>query len=780
MAIGTLRAAIRDTLLIRKPAFAGVTRFTIFSRVGGMRKIALFLFLTAFCVGPVVAQSLLATPYGERPKDVRLEAPVTLHGYHPFRPVASKAEWEVRQEQIVRRMAVGCGLWPQPTKSPLNTVVHKKIDRGDYTVEAVFFESMPGHFVTGSLFRPAGDSLQIGENNGKRPGVLCAHGHWKDARHAHKTEASAKNEIRIGGERFLNAGISLHQARCVQLARMGCVVFFYDMLGDSDSDQFLEHRRGPRPEASGEAMGDWGFVSKNATSRLQTNFGLQTWNSIRALDFLSGLDGIDSERILVTGASGGATQTMMVSALDERVTASFPCVMVSTAMQGGCTCENTHYLRIGQGNIDIAAAVAPRPLGLTAADDWTVELEEKGHPDLKSLYKLVGAQKKYEGHFDIHFKHNYNHVSRTHMYQFVNQHFGLGLEYPVLERDFELLDEADLTVFDEKHPKPSGGQVGLPHEKALNQWWAEDSDTQLKLLLNPASAEDFAKTKLVIGGAVDVMIGRELPTGDEVNFGLIGKEQRNGFLELSGLIGNDTHGEEVPAAFLYPENGWDGHVVIWLSPNGKAGLFDKPGAPSEPIRKLLDRGIAVMGLDLFVQGEFLNPGETPETAGKNPEIIYSKKQDTELPKDSWQRSPVYYYGYNHSTFSRRVHDILTAVAFAKNNETWAVKKISLAAPKGSGHWAAAARAVAGGDVIQKAWIDTSDFRFANLKTHWDADFLPGAVKYGDVAGFLVLNAPYETALIDSDKALVDSVKSAAAAVGGSIVAPKDPVAYFAE
>ena len=698
--------------------------------------------------GLAFGQGLRALPDGKAPNDSRLKPPVTLHDYHPFRGVASKEEWEVRQKEIVRRIAVGCGLWPQPTKTPLNAVVHKKIDQGDYTVESVFFESMPGHFVTGNLYRPAGESLKVGVKDGKRPGVLCAHGHWQDARFAHKSDDEAKRQIAMGAERFLNAGKSIHQARCVQLARMGCVVFFYDMLGNGDSRQFPEHRRGPRSAASGEAMGEWGFVSKNATSRLQTNFGLQTWNSIRSVDFILGLNEVDPERILVTGASGGATQTMMVSALDERVKAAFPCVMVSTAMQGGCTCENTHYLRIGQGNIDIAAAVAPRPLGLTAADDWTIELKEKGHPDLAKLFHMAGAKDQYEAHFDVHFKHNYNHVSRTHLYQFVNRHFKQGLKSPVLERDFELLGKAELSVYNEKHPAPSGEKVGLPHEKALNRWWAEDSDKQMSVLLNPKSKEEFTKTKKVIGGALEVIIGRSLPKKGEVNFELVSKETREGFMELSGLVQNTKHGEEIPASFLYPLGSWDGHVVIWLSPQGKSGMFRKGEEPIEEVRKLLKGGVAVMGLDLYGQGEFLNSEELSKSEGRNPGMIYSKNQNANLPADSWQRSPVYYYGYNDSTFARRVHDVLTAAAFAKHSKTYDVKKISLAAPKRAGHWAAAARAIVGGKVIQKAWIDTSDFRFADLETHWEADFLPGAVKYGDIPGFLVLNTPFDTALAD--------------------------------
>lgn len=735
-----------------------------------------------FCFSPLLllcglsyGQGLSALPEGKAPNDSRLEPPLTLHGYHPFRPVTSKEGWQTRREEIVRRIAVSTGLWPQPNKTPLNAVIHKKIDQGDYTVEAVFFESLPGHYVTGNLYRPAGGSLKIGLKNGKRPGVLCAHGHWHDARYAHKSDDEAKREIAIGAERFLNAGKSIHQARCVQLARMGCVVFFYDMLGNADSMQFPEHRRGPRPETNGEAMGDWGFVSKNATARLQTNFGLQTWNSIRSLDFLLGLEGIDSGRILVTGASGGATQTMMVSALDQRVKASFPCVMVSTAMQGGCTCENGHYLRIGQGNVDIAAAVAPRPLGLTAADDWTVELKEKGHPDLDGLYRMIGAKGKYEAHFDIHFKHNYNHVSRTHLYQFVNRHFELGLSSPVLENDFKLLGKKELSVFKDQHPAPSGDQVGIPHEKALNRWWAEDSDKQMEALLNPKSKEDFQRTREVIGGAVEIMIGRKLPGKTEVNYELVKKEGRNGFMELSGLIQNTTHGEEVPASFLYPLGYWQGHVVIWLSPNGKKGIFREGEIPTDEVKRLLDKGIAVMGLDLFAQGDFLKSDVLAQSKGANPGLIYSNNQKAKLPATSWQRSPVYYYGYNHSTFARRVHDILTAVSFVQNSEAYDVQKISLVAPKGTGHWAAAARAIAGGDTIQKAWIDTTGFRFQNLRTHWDADFLPGAVKYGDVSGFLILNAPFDTAFVD--QALHDQAKEWAVLTGGTVF-PKGSIVDY--
>ena len=98
-----------------------------------------------------------------------------MNGYFPFTPPKSKAEWDPRADYVRRQILVSQGLWPMPTKTPLEAVVHGKVEREDYTVEKVFFQSLPGHFVTGSLYRPKGKT-------GKLPGVLNPHGHWANGR----------------------------------------------------------------------------------------------------------------------------------------------------------------------------------------------------------------------------------------------------------------------------------------------------------------------------------------------------------------------------------------------------------------------------------------------------------------------------------------------------------------------------------------------------------------------------------------------------------------------
>ncbi len=87
----------------------------------------------------------------------------------------------------------------------------------------------------------------------------------------------------------------------------------------------------------------------------------------------------------MTGASGGGTQTFMLAAIDDRLASAFPAVMVSTGMQGGCVCENCSLLRVGTGNVEIAGLFAPKPQGLSAANDWTKEMMTKGSPNCSSF-----------------------------------------------------------------------------------------------------------------------------------------------------------------------------------------------------------------------------------------------------------------------------------------------------------------------------------------------------------------------------------------------------------
>ena len=326
-----------------------------------MRPLWLPLLFAMSCVAPGPPE------LGDRelaPVDPRTNTLVTLNGYHPWTPPTTLDEWTVEREEALTQLRVAVGLElmpPRPTPASHERLI---AEREGYSVSAIRIESLPGHWVTGNLYRPEGD--------GPFPAVLCPHGHWPEGRFTDR-ENLVEKELESGGEIDPVAARYHLQARSVHLARMGCLVLHYDMVGYADATA-LGHTSG--------------LTSVEAQGFGVNHLGLQSWNSIRLVDHLVSRSDVDPSRIGVTGGSGGGTQSFMLAALDERIRVAFPAVMVGTEMQGGCVCENAPHLRVGTSNIGICALVAPRALGMTGADDWTLHIEERGLPELKQVWGL--------------------------------------------------------------------------------------------------------------------------------------------------------------------------------------------------------------------------------------------------------------------------------------------------------------------------------------------------------------------------------------------------------
>ena len=652
-------------------------------------------------------------------EDPRLGPPKDLDGFFPFDPPATREAWAKRSTEVRRRVLVSQGLWPAPTKRPLEPVIHGTIERDGYTVSKVFFESLPGFFVTGNLYRPTGVT-------GKVPGVLFAHGHRKDARFEDQPADAVRREIATGAERFEQGGRTRYQSLCVQLARMGCVVWQWDMLGDSDSRQLsreLVHGFAKqRPEMN--APSGWGLFSPQAEGRLQSVMGLQTWNSIRSLDFLLGLPEVDPERVAMTGSSGGGTQTMLLAAADDRLRLSFPVVMVSTSMQGGCTCENASLLRIGTGNVEFAALFAPRPQGMNTADDWTREMATKGFPQLQRLYDLLGAKGDVMLHRGEHFPHNYNAVTRSAFYTFLNRHFRLGLPEPVIERDYEPLPQEALTVWDASHPAPP--EADPEFERGLLAGLAADIDGQVRR--HASTAEGLRE---VLGPAVETLVGRSYDEAGDSDWRMEDKTRAEGRVRMTGMLWNRTHDEEVPVEWLYPER-WSGRVVVWLDRD--APLVDADGRTAGAVRSLLEAGSTVVAAKLF---HWKVGAEQPVV--KNPRQFAG-----------------YTFGYNHPAACRSVHDLLSLVRFlrtAKVGSHPSPNEVSVAGFGDAAPVVLAARALAGPS-IDRAAAHTEGFRFATIDDYRHPLFVPGAVRYLDLPGLVALNAPHPLWLAGEDREAV--------------------------
>jgi dienelactone hydrolase len=626
---------------------------------------------------------------GKLPEDSRLGHHKTLNDYFPMTPYPNRESWQARQKELREQVLVATGLWPMPDKTPLEPVIHGRIDRDDYTIEKVFFASYPGHYVSGNLYRPRG-------KNGKHPGVLCPHGHWENGRFYDAGEKAAQAQIAQGAEKTMEGARYPLQARCAQLARMGCVVFHYDMVGYADSQQ-ITHRVG--------------FTDAQAELRLQSFMGLQTYNSIRALDFLLSLPDVDPKRIGVTGASGGGTQTFILGAVDDRPTVAFPAVMVSTAMQGGCVCENCSYLRRGTGNIELAALFAPKPLAMSGADDWTIDIETKGLPELKATYRLYNAEDRVLARCFPQFKHNYNQVSRELMYNWFNKHLQLGQPEPVVEKPFVPVPPQELSVFDEHHPRPADAMGA----EALRKYLTDSSERQIAALL-PKDSTSLDKFRRVVGTALRVMVGDQLEAVSEVQErSAKSAEEQRGVRWRKLLLCRKGEGDEVPAVFLRGP-AFDGTVVVWTHPAGKSSLVEK-GKLVPAAQQIIDKKAAILGIDVLLTGEF---------QGAKP-----------LPVDHEYAD--FTFGYNRCLLANRVHDILTAVAYAKGQP--GTKKVDLIGFEQAGPWVLLARPLCG-DAVERTAADFHRFRFDTVSATSAEMMLPGALKYGGLPALAALSAPY--------------------------------------
>jgi hypothetical protein len=315
----------------------------------------------------------------------------------------TKNDWTLHADSIRTQIKKGLGLEQMPQRNPLNPKSRNKKELDGYSVEAVVFESLPGFYVTGNLYRPAGkhkqQSLAV---------VACPHGHWDQPEDYGRFRSDM-------------------QVRCACFARMGAIVFSYDMIGYGESQQ-LDHK-------------------------YEHNLTLQTWNTIRVIDFLLSIPEADPNRVAVTGASGGGTQTFLATALDERIKVSIPVVMVAAHFFGGCVCESGLQIhRTGDKiftNVEIACLAAPRPMMLVSdGRDWTKNVPVLEYPFAQKLYQLYGDSGRVKlAHFPEE-GHDYGKSKRESVYPFLARYLKLDIS-KITNADGKI-DESFVSIVERK------------------------------------------------------------------------------------------------------------------------------------------------------------------------------------------------------------------------------------------------------------------------------------------------------------------------------------------
>ncbi|MHA4809045.1 alpha/beta hydrolase family protein [Flavitalea flava] len=341
-----------------------------------------------------------------------------------------RASWEKRAALIRQGILEGAELehMPRQALKIIRTGLHR--EKG-YVVENIAIETLPGYYLTGNLYRPEKELSTMA-------GILSPHGHFSNP--------DGRFQVQT-------------QKLCATLARKGAVVFTYDMVGYGDN--------------------------KQCSHKIPKALKLQTYNSVRALDFLLSLPHIDSSRIAVTGASGGGTQTFLLTAIDNRIKVSVPVVMVSAHFFGGCVCESGmpvhHRPAHLTNNVEIASLAAPRPMLLVSdGSDWTKNNPSVEYPYIKTLYGWYGVPQNVENVHLATEKHDYGPSKRQAAYAFLIKHLRLNdnadnthvsaQQGLIDEQESAVLSVEELSVFNESHPLPAGAVSGDTAVMGLLNW----------------------------------------------------------------------------------------------------------------------------------------------------------------------------------------------------------------------------------------------------------------------------------------------------------------------
>jgi dienelactone hydrolase len=326
-----------------------------------------FLIIMSGTLPPSVRANDAWAKIGDGPGDVMLaeylRAETNVLANRSLANIRTLADWQARRETARKELFEMLGLDPLPARTPLNAVVTGTVDHAEFVVERLQFQSRPGLYVTGDLYRPK--NLE-----GKAPAILYVCGHA---------------QVKKDGVSFGNK--TAYQHHPAWFARNGYVCLTIDtpQLGEIEGTHHGTYR---------EKMWWW-------NARGYTPAGVEAWNCIRALDYLESRDEVDATRIGVTGRSGGGAYSWWIAALDDRIQAAVPVAgitnmknhVIDGCVEGHCDCMyfvNTYRWDFAE----VAALVAPRPLLIANTDrdgifplDGVVDVFEK----VRRIYTLYGA-----------------------------------------------------------------------------------------------------------------------------------------------------------------------------------------------------------------------------------------------------------------------------------------------------------------------------------------------------------------------------------------------------
>ena len=310
----------------------------------------------------------------------------------------NQAEWEARRDTLRREVRQrleldafldSCVVVKDKKGHAERPVILSKVRRHDgYTTQNICIELTPGQHLFGTIYSPL--------TSHHSPLIICPDGHWP--------MRYRKDE----------------QQRLGTLARMGAVCVDFDLYGWGESEQ----------EVGAEAH----HTSRAHVYQAACGYILLDWMLTHRKD-------IDHQRVGVMGGSGGGTHTVLLSLLDERVTASAPVVHLASHFDGGCPCESGKPVQLSAGGTceaELAAVMAPKPMLIVSdGGDWTSSVPTLEFPYLQRIYGFYGAQNQVRNVHLPNDRHDFNEHKRQAVYDFFIDVFGL---------DRTMLDEEKVTI----------------------------------------------------------------------------------------------------------------------------------------------------------------------------------------------------------------------------------------------------------------------------------------------------------------------------------------------
>ena len=279
------------------------------------------------------------------------------------------ADWPATQKLWRAQLQEMLGLMPWPERTDLAPKIFGSIDREGYRVTNLAFQSRPGLYVAANLYEPTTTKPE-----GGWPAVLYVCGH-----------ANMRDQARLLGNK------TNYQHHGIWFARHNVVCLIIDtiQLGEFHGEHHGTYK-----------LGKWDWITRGYTPA-----GVEAWNSMRAIDYLETLSGVDKTRIGITGRSGGGAYSWFTAAIDERIVAAVPVAgitdlqnhVVDGCVEGHCDCMYfVNYY--GWDYNRLAALIAPRALLLANSDNdsiFPIDGVERIHRDVAAHYRRLGASNKF-------------------------------------------------------------------------------------------------------------------------------------------------------------------------------------------------------------------------------------------------------------------------------------------------------------------------------------------------------------------------------------------------